>query len=735
MQRIGIFYAVLFSFLAGDVALAAEQSKPRDGSEDADRNAAVSGHLVKSGAHKRDAERIDVRGRKAATLASSATKSDTPLVETAQSVSVVTRNEMDIRGVLSLNQAVRYTAGITPDLRGGIGTRYDQFLLRGFSVPTFLDGLKLQTSPTGYAEAQTDTFRLDRVEILKGPASALYGQSSPGGLAALSSKLTTSQRFYGGVNTTGGMFDLYRVDADVGGFATKDGSVRYRVYGTVNGQHTQLSKTGSRRFSISPVISFGGDGPTTLTLLGNYQYDPESGTYGGVPLVGSLKRAAFGYLPRNFYDGDVGVEKFNRKHGSFTYIFNHRFNDDWSFSSRGRYDDIKVVQRSTYDAGYYIDEANGIVPRYAYGTNEHVRNLAFDSQFKGHVRTGPLSHTLMFGYDYMWQQAGEVYTSGTAPDLNVLHPDYHMFFPDQEVGARYKADSHQIGAYGQDEIRWHGLVLNGSLRNDWYRSHQLERLSGSDTRQRSSQITWRASGLYHFKFGLSPYISYSTSFQPQSGLVSNDGGRTLRQADPSIGKQLEGGLKYQIPGTQVLFTAAGFHIEQTNVLVSVGSLPYSTQSGKVHSDGFEFEAHADVYKGLMVTAAVSVQKVHDDSTGKPLIQSGKGNASLFAFYTMPSGPLKGLGFGGGMRYTSKAYGGEADYGSAWVPQYALFDGSLRYDLSQLSHSLRGWTVAASVRNLFDKHFVSNCLAYASYGQAFCYYGERRNAQASIGYAW
>ncbi|OUJ09695.1 TonB-dependent siderophore receptor [Acetobacter sp. DsW_059] len=679
-------------------------------------------------------EQLTVKGRRASVVASSATKSDTPLIDTAQSITVITRNEMDIRGVLSLNQAVRYAAGITPDLRGGIGTRYDQFLLRGFTVPTFLDGLKVQDSPTGYAVAQTDTSRLDRIEMLKGPASALYGQSSPGGLAALSSKLATDQRSYGNVTATGGMFDLYRVDSDVGGYANNDGSVRWRLYGTANGQHTQLARTGSRRFSISPTFTFGGNGPTTLTILGNYQYDPEGGTYGGVPLVGSLKRASFGYLPRNFYDGDVSFEKFNRRQGAFSYFFNHRFNDDWSFSSRGRYDDIRVINRSTYDAGYW--EADGYtLPRYAYGTKEHTYNMAYDSQFKGHVRTGPLKHTLMTGFDYMWQRATETYTQGDAPSLNALHPDYHMAFPAQTVGARYLTNSHQIGIYAQDEIRWRGLVLNGSLRNDWYRSDQKEYLAGSDTRQNPSQITWRASALYHFKFGLAPYISYSTSFQPQSGFTSKDGGKTLSQANPTLGKQLEGGVKYQIPGTPILLTAAGFHIEQSNVLVAVGNLPYGIESGKVHSDGFEFEAHADVYKNLMLEAAVSVQHVHDDSTGKPLIQSGKGNASLFAFYTMPSGPLKGFGFGGGMRYTAKAYGGQADYGSVWVPQYALFDGSLRYDLSNLSPSLRGWTASASVRNLFDKHYVSNCLAYASYGQAFCYYGERRNAQASIGFSW
>ncbi|WP_029603674.1 TonB-dependent siderophore receptor [Kozakia baliensis] len=735
MQRSRIIYVIPLSLLTSGTALAADA----EGKSEQARVVGTSQAkptATKSQTRATQIEKLEIRGRRPSTIASSATKTDTPLIETAQSVTVVTRNEMDIRGVLSLNQAVRYAAGITPDLRGGgVGTRYDQFLLRGFMIPTFLDGLKLQDSPTGYAVAQTDTSRLDRVEILKGPASALYGQSSPGGLAALSSKLPTNQRSYGGVNTTGGMFDLYRVDADVGGYATDNGFVRYRVYGTVNGQHSQLSRTGSRRFSISPSFIFGGDGPTTLTLLGNYQYDPENGTYGGVPLVGSLKPAPFGYLPRNFYDGDTSFEKFNRKHGAITYIFNHRFNDDWSFTSRGRYDDIKTQYRSVYDSGYYVTDEPTTLARSAIATNEHARNLAFDSQFKGKVRTGPLRHTMMFGFDYMQQSATETGLVGSAADMDVFHPNYHMAYPTLDPWVSYKTDSHQAGVYGQDEIRWRRLILTGSLRNDWYRSHQTDRLIGGTTSESASQITWRASGLYHFNFGLSPYVSYSTSFQPQSGLVSNDGGKTLRQADPALGKQLEGGVKYQIPGTPILLTAAGFHIEQSNVLVAVGNYGYNTQSGKVHSDGFEFEAHVEAFKNLMITAAVSTQKVKDDSTGKPLIQSGRGNASLFAFYTVPKGQAKGLGFGGGMRYTSKSYGGEASYGSVWVPQYAVFDASLRYDLGNASRSLRGWTVGASVRNLFDKNFVANCLAYASYGQEFCYYGERRNAQANIGFNW
>lgn len=679
-----------------------------------------------------DPEEIQVVGRNLSTVASTATKSETPLVDTAQSVTVITRNEMDIRGVLSLNQAVRYTAGITPDLRGSTATRYDMFDLRGFTVPTFLDGLKVQSSPTGYATPQTDTSRIERIEVLKGPASALYGQSSPGGLVALSSKLPTDNPFYGNLMALGGSFDLYRVDADVGGFATRNGFIRYRLYGTVNGSHSQLSRTASRRFSISPAVTIGGNGPTTLTLLGNYQYDPINGAYGSVPLVGSLVRAPYGYVSRSFYDGDLSYERFNRKQGALTYILNHRFNQDWTFSTRGRYNNTHTEYASIYNTGLYSTPTT--IERGAYGTNEHLETLAFDSQFRGHVKTGPLHHSLMFGFDYQQSHSTEKAYYTSAPDLNVLYPNYNIAFSQPPLYLNYRTRQHQIGLYAQDEVRLGHLYLTGSLRNDWYRSHQDEYVYNSHTSENPTQITWRASGLYHFDFGLSPYISYSTSFQPQSGIVSSDGGKTMRQADPSLGKQLEGGVKYQLPNTSLLLTLAGFHIEQTNVLVSAGNLGYSTESGKVHSDGFEFEAHMDMWKHLLLTAAYSYQRVHDDSTGKPLIQSGRGNASLFAFYQFSSGPLKGFGIGGGLRHANRSYGGTASFGDVWVPSYTVFDASARYDLANLSPSLKGWVLNASVRNLFDKRYIASCYGYAPYDE-WCWYGARRNAQASIGFHW
>lgn len=309
--------------------------------------------------------------------------------------------------------------------------------------------------------------------------------------------------------------------------------VRYRLYGTANGSHSELVRTKNRRFSVNPAVTFGGDGDTSLTLLGNYQYDPENASYGTVPLVGTLRRASFGRLPRNFYDGDTSFEKFNRKHGPITYIFDHRFSKDWKFSTRGRYDDIRTKYKSVYSTGTYSDPLT--LERSAIATNEYARNLEFDSKFTDHIRTGFLQHSLMFCFDYQQSSASEMSWYGSTPSLNVLAPNHHMTIDTLPPSVRYMTHQHQIGVYGQDEIRIGNLILTGSIRNDWYRSEQREYIKGTSSKQKPEKITFRVSGLYHFNFGLAPYISNSTSFQPQVGIVSNDNGVTKRQTEPSQG--------------------------------------------------------------------------------------------------------------------------------------------------------------------------------------------------------
>ena len=199
---------------------------------------------------------IVVTGQRDVTETVSGTKSPVPVAETPQSISVVPREELEARGVQSLNQALQLTAGITPDLRGNDADVFDQFKLRGFDVPQYLDGLRLASPQTGFAPPQVDVALLDRIEVVKGPASALYGQSSPGGLIALTSKLPIDAKFYGNVEGTYGTFDLYRVDGDVGGRANEDGTILYRLYGSINGADAQQTFGKRRRYTGSAAVTF-----------------------------------------------------------------------------------------------------------------------------------------------------------------------------------------------------------------------------------------------------------------------------------------------------------------------------------------------------------------------------------------------------------------------------------------------------------------------------------------------
>lgn len=680
---------------------------------------------------------IVITGQRPASVAASGTKSDTPLLETPQSISVITRADLDAQGISNLNQALRYTAGITPETRGANAEVYDQFTLRGFTVPRYLDGLRVYGSPTGYAEQQVDTSRLDRIEVVKGPASVLYGQSSPGGLIALSSKLPTAGKFYGGVEATYGTFNLYRVDADIGGQANASGSIRYRLYGSVNGADTQQSFGKRRRYTISPAVTFGADSDTTLTLLGNYSHDPYNGNYGSVPLYGSVRPNINGRVPRDWADGDPSLTRIRRNQASGAYFLTHRFGDNWVFRANGRYADITANFLAPYQYGT-LDATQRIDPRGIYGSDEHLHNWTFDQQLAGKVETGALTHNLLFGVDFQTQRARQDAGFDSTTAIDVFAPVYNLSYAPLAFTSHYKVRQRQTGLYAQDQVSVGALRLTASGRYDFSYGRRTFN-GGAPDRQKDEKFTYRLGAVYVTDFGLAPYVSYSTSFEPSSSAVLRSDG-TTGIAKPTLGKQIEGGLKYQVPGTPILLTAAYFKIDQTNVVVSNPLTFIATQAGKVRSEGFELEAKVPVFKGLNLTANFSHQKVqtvrdaNPANVGRPLIGVGKDKAGVFADYQVPEGALQGFGIGGGVRYVGRVYGGWR--GTAAAPDYVyskgytLVDGVISYDLGRAFNRMQGVKLSVNATNLFDTRHVTSC--YVNFFE-WCWYGQRRTVQGTIGY--
>ncbi len=679
---------------------------------------------------------IVVTGEKPNTVASSGTKSATSIVETPQSISVISAADIAGLGLQNLNQALRFVAGVTPETRGASAEVYDQFKLRGFDAPVYLDGLRQFGSATGYAVPQVDVSRLDRVEIIKGPTSVLYGQSSPGGLVAEVSKLPLDRASYGAVSGTYGSYDLYRVDADIGGRAG-DG-VLWRIYGSANGADDQQTQgQGKReRQTVSAAVTAGAGSSTSFTLLGAYSHDPFNGNYGVFPTLGTLIDNPAGKISTKFYGGEPG-DFFRREQAALTYIFNHDFGSGWALRSSGRYQYVKSRMGLVYTSGPALDPtaaAPTVYSRSSYSTREQLNNWTFDNQLTGKLVTGPLTHQLLFGVDRQVAHSAGLSAFGGATPIDVFNPVYGTMPTPQtpsEVPASFGINSanvrqRQQGVYAQDQIAVGGLRVTLSGRQDWARQARDGQV------QKDDKFTWRAGALYLLPFGLAPYASYSTSFEPQNARL-RDGGL----AQPSLGKQVEVGAKYQPAGTPILVTAAWFRIEQTNVVVSYPDFT-SDQVGKVRSQGIEVEASAPLPYGFNAKLAYSrqrVKKVEDvvpANIGLPLATVGRGGISANLEWAPTEGSASGFAIGGAVRHVDKTYADfYADGVARYTPAYTVFDALIRYDLGKLSPRLANVDLGVNATNLFDKKYLTSC--FANY--AWCWYGNRRTVQATIGYRW
>ena len=698
------------------------------------------------------------------------TKTDTPILETAQSISVVGRRQIEDQNALTINQALRYTPSVTTEQRGGAGsTRLEQFYIRGFQAPLFLDGLSLPGSRDAFPSV--DPFRLERVDIIKGPASVLYGQSGPGGIVNFASKLPQFVH-HGEIFAQTGSYSQARGGFDVGG-PIGDGSggladqFAYRVIGLGWKADGPAVTTEVERFFINPSVTWRPSADTSLTVIANYQRDPYSGFYGGVPAVGTLFPRNFGNgvigrLPVDFYDGDRNFERSDRMQASIGYIFDHRFNENVRLHSAGRYLRTEGDYRSVFTA--FDDVNNGpftngtTLTRSRGGTQVGIDAYTFDNNVVANFDTGFIAHTALVGVDH------RSFTTRTlsgpfpsAPSLDVLNPNYEMSiaFPAFVSDSRITAE--QTGIYFQDQLKFDRLVLTLGGRYDFARSSGPTRTiaTGLVTNQDvpAEAFTGRASLLYLFDNGFAPYVSYSEAFEPVvNGRIFDPAfGTAGRVPDPISSNQYEAGIKYQPPGTDILLTAAAFDIRRSNATNTDTANPgFVVQTGEVGVQGIEFEARANVTENFSLIGGFSFLDIRNtadrgsarnalvpDPTGPgafvPLVgrspvQVPDSTASLFVDYRFTEGPLTGLGLGGGVRYLGPSWGDPAN--TFKVPSSVLLDAVLSYDMKHLDPSLQGFNLQVNAQNLLDEYYVTGCFQYSG-----CYLGLPRTVYATLRYRW
>lgn len=659
-----------------------------------------------------------------------ATKTDTPVIDTPQSVTSISRKQIEDQNPQTVGEALRYTAGVISDRDAT--SRYDSVFLRGFGAfgtdttyVTYLDGLKLVRGQ-GFATPQIDPFFLDHIDVLKGPSALLYGQISPGGLVNQVSRDTsgvpsnevrleagTDGRIQSGLYSTGPL--------------NEDGTLQYGLGLVGRSSGTRYDDVDEKRIGIAPTLKWEPDADTTLVISGSYQRDPEGGYFNSI-YPRFLAPAAFAnYLGRDLNIGDPSYDSFERTQYNAGYRFEHRFEEGITVRSAFRYSGIDTDMKSLQMLSAIT--AAGTIPRYAVHSIEEARGFAFDNQAEVKFDTGAASHTLLAGIDLQRSSSSWDYLMGGATSLDVTNPVYNQ--PVGPFATAIDTDQRlrQTGLYLQDQINVDRLHAVLGIRHDWTKQESDDLLAGSTTDQDSDATTYRAGLLYHFDNGIAPYASYATSFEPVLGTDEN--GNAFK---PTTAKQYEVGIKYQPEGMDALFTVSAFDIRQQNVKSPGSTTGFYVQQGEIHSRGLEFEARGKVTDSLELIAALSLLDTEVSKSTNTAIIGNRPQAvpnyygSLWANYSIDSGALEGLSLGGGIRFVGASYGDDAN--TVKAEGYTLLDAALKYDFGARQPKLKGLEASLNVTNLLDKEYYSSC----SYN-IYCQYGNGRTVVAGLKYKW
>ncbi|MCK1275199.1 TonB-dependent siderophore receptor [Bradyrhizobium sp. 61] len=665
-----------------------------------------------------------------ANLSSSGTKTNTPIMETPQSVSVIGTDQIRDQKPNKLDEALRYTAGVRAGTFGA-DTRNDWWLIRGFKsddIGLFLDGMQLFY--TAYASWRIPPSNMERIEVLRGPSAVLYGGSSPSGIVNVISKMPPTEpiRYIEtGVNNFGNAY----IGFDVGGpIATQpqdgkqDGKLFYRVVGEVRNGGTQVDFTPDNNYFIAPSFTWKPDADTSFTVLASASKTDTRGI-NFLPYQGTVTNAPFGKIPTSFFLGDPSVDKFTREQEMLGYLFERNLTDDLTFRQNARFAHIDLTYRGYIGNGW--DNINtATLGRYNWYAKDTANQANLDNQLEYRFNTGPVRHTMLFGVDLKGYQIDDyqIFNFGTVPSINVFNPAYGVNVP--LTGAPFRnflITQKQAGTYLQDQMKLGNFTLVLSGRNDWVETTQAARDTGATIASRDdSKFSGRAGLIYNFDNGIAPYVSYATSYNPVIGLNAAN-----QLFLPETGQQAEIGVKVAPKGFDGYFTASVFDLKRQNVSTTAGTVFLQNQTGEVTSRGIELEAVANATKELKLIGAFTAYHLFNSRdldpslVGKTPTNTPELLVSGWADYTFKDGPLAGFGFGGGVRYVGSSWADPAN--TLEVPAVVLGDLALHYEW-------QNWRTALNVINVTDKIYVASCSFPTS-----CFYGDRRRVTASVSYKW
>lgn len=691
---------------------------------------AISASQLREVVVRADAEREradgPVRGY-TAQRGATGSRTDTLLLETPQSISVVTAAEMAVTRPQSLTDALAYTAGVFRS--EGNDRTADRLFIRGFYADAiegslYRDGMK---SMVNAFNGRVEPYGLERIEVLKGAASVLYGSAAPGGVINSVSKRPDAHLLRE-VNVELGSYDRKQVSADLGGALTPDGDWTYRLTLLQRDSNTFVDFVPDDRTYIAPALKWQPSSDTSLTLLSYYQKSRTKYVF-GFPARGTVLPNPNGQIPVNRYLGEPDRDRSLSTLRSVGYLFEHAFSDTLRLRHNLNLFKAESSMPATWPlTGDFGDDALRSVPRFAESRREDASSaLVADLSLEYRWQLGGSANTLLGGIDQTRQRHQTERWLRMPSALDLYAPVYGIPYEEPAVQRPYRASRKErhvmTGMFLQNQTRIDGrwtLLVGG--RQDWARDQESPFFGPEHwEREKSKAFSGRAGLVYQASGGLAPFVSWSQSFQPQSG-----GDRQGHRFEPTRGEQVEAGLRYQPPGSSTLLSAVVYQLTRQNVTTTDPIDPaFSVQVGEARSRGLELEAKAQPTPSIGVLAAYAYTDART-TRSNDLTEVGKRTGavprhqlSVWADYRFGALGLPGLQAGLGARYVGSS---TATYIEAVrVPAFMLFDAMLAYETGP-------WRVALNLSNLADKLHVTNCIDV-------CYYGEPRRVAVAASYRW
>ncbi|MEH2182999.1 TonB-dependent siderophore receptor [Nostoc sp.] len=649
-----------------------------------------------------------------ATDASTATKIDTPLRDIPQSIQVVPRQVLEDQQTRTLAEVLRNVPGIAQ--AGSSRDTYELPLIRGFFAGLDIKRNGLRNISNLYQGF--DRAGIDRVEVLKGPASVLYGQGSLGGVINNITKQPLSDPYYA-LETSAGSFNFYRGAVDLTGPLNPSKTVLYRLNLAAQTTESFVDFYEQQRYFVAPVVSWQLGDRTKITFSGEYQVRPEKNGATGIPVEGSVLLNPNGKIPRN----RSTAEPFNTTDTSALrvgYDLEHRFSSNWQIRSAFEYSSFQRYKNDPFNIALAEDERT-LSRDYSRGVNDE-RNYGIETYVVGKFATGSIRHQLVTGFNFTKHTDNTTNNNGELAALDLFNPVYGRQQSPVTDRTNYFSFTDILGIYVQDQVTLtSNLKLLLGLEFDTFNQTSGERFGNTEQKDSSDAFSPRVGIVYQPIKAISLYANYSRSFNPNTGRAFDESA-----FEPERGTSYEVGIKGDV-SNRLSATLAFYDLTRSNVLVTdtrPGVPPgFSIITGEQRSKGIEFSIAGEILPGWNIIGgyAYTNAEVTNDTNfslvGNLLNNVPKHSFNLWTSYEIQSGCFRGLGFGLGLFYVGERQG---DLDNTFtLPSYFLTNAAIFYKQDRFQASL-------NFKNLFDVNYFESADSRVN-----VFYGDPFTVQATI----